>query len=230
MNSKCMLALFVLGLACRSTTAITCYQCSTTIGVDNTEKNTDSQATNVPGCADASSVTTSNDLDFACMTTYTENGDTITIERKVSPMVASKTHAYCTSTAESTTCYCSTSNCNSEKIAAVRSYECYVCQSSHYFDNGCGEKLTTGTYVPTAKGCSACYKTVSLDGDASVTYTRGCTRSTNIDDGCVDGYDQSGNRRQCGCKGNLCNSAEGLKSASIVASIVLSVAAKIFSS
>lgn len=216
-----MTVLFVLGLALRSTNALNCYSCSSNIDPANKE-------TGDAGCAAGTNTntvdSTVSSISYVCKTTVTSTGGMTTISRTAdTTQESSKTDNYCESTTGGTTCYCNSEKCNSNSIAP-RNYQCYQCTSSEYFDNGCGEKFDSSSkYVKTIQGCTGCFKRTTVDySDLSITTTRGCTRSYEIDTSCENG---SGN--VCGCEGELCNSAVTLKSTSLAVAALFFFIAKL---
>lgn len=221
MKAQCLITLLLVCCAWKNADALTCYVCSSTIGNDGVEVNNPTADTG--SCASLSGKTvpaTSND--FGCQTTFSSSGGVTTITR--GPLGAATTTPGCTSSgASGVTCTCTTDKCNSHAVAAAQAYTCYECQSSPYFDNGCGEKLNSGSaYVRQVKGCSVCYKNVGMSSDHSVQYSRGCTRSVDVDANC-NGDESSVIGRTCGCKGALCNSADTLaiKSTTAFTAVVL---------
>lgn len=229
MKTQCLISLLVVCAIWKQTAAVTsCYKCSSTIGIDGVEKN--ALTTDTGSCASLSGKsTTDNTGDYGCKTTFTTSGGYTTITREGTTIPIADIVKGCTIVGDATTCYCATDKCNSETVAASMAYDCYECQSAEYFDNGCGEKLNTGSaFVRTVKGCSACYKNVAMQADHSIQYYRGCTRSVAIDDHCT-GEETELTGRTCGCKGALCNSADtvALKSVTAFTAVVLSAVVKL---
>jgi len=201
--------LVVISLSSSRVTAISCFSCSSTFNVTNTESS-------VTSCGSAADQTFVNNVDY-CTTSYTtqtggpyagtQGGIITTISRSGS------TGTQATRCDSSGTCYCNTDKCNGDPVRAPTGLTCYQCSSVDYMDNGCGEVLTAGSkYVQTVQGCSACGKTVSLGSDYIRRYWRGCARSVNTADACsgTDMYN-----RLCVCKTSLCNSGRGLRLSAI---------------
>jgi len=202
-----MSLLVVISLGSSRVTAISCFSCSSTFNVTNTE----SSVTSCGSAADQNVAT----YDY-CTTSYTTQlssgslaGGIITTIRRSGGFGTQAT--FCDSTG---TCYCNTDKCNGDPVRAPTGLTCYQCSSVDYMDNGCGEVLNAGSkYVQTVQGCSACGKTVSLLGNDYIRrYWRGCARSVNTAEACsgTDMYN-----RLCVCKTSLCNSGRGLRLSAI---------------
>jgi len=201
--------LVVIALSSSRVAAISCYICSSSFNVTNTESTVTSCGT------PADQYLVNNNFDY-CTTSYStqpggqtgpQAGITTTITRGGSTGIqATRCDAY-------GPCYCNTDKCNGDPVKAPTSLTCYQCNSVDYMDNGCGEVLTPSSkYVQTVQGCSACGKSVTLGTDYIRRYSRGCARSVNTADACT-GTDMY--NRWCVCKTSLCNSARGLRLSAI---------------
>lgn len=197
----------------------TCYQCSSNINQYGVEYNVQTTGTvssttscaNVIGISTASSVTATGAF-LGCQTYYKYSSGVTTIQRGPPPIGQVSEVNSCVSSADTTTCYCNTtSNCNNHPVTVPTTYTCYFCESSAYYDNGCGATVdSTSSYVQQFQGCSACSKQMTVNSDLTLTYSRGCLRDMNIDDECVTNADTSASTTTttCSCTGSFCNSAE----------------------
>jgi len=199
MNRAIILFAIILAMGPANSLAIECYECGSTINETNLESG--------PGkCSQVTGITltgTSN-FDF-CSTQYVLD---VTGRRKTTIIRSGgigPKDTTCDSAVGGTTCWCTTNLCNNKAVSLPKSLECYDCESSDYFDNGCGEVLdTTSPYVTKVSGCSSCGKAVALQADYVLRYQRACTRTVNNDDNCYS----DGPNSFCACQTALCNSAQ----------------------
>jgi hypothetical protein len=200
--------------------------CSSVIDEGNEEKTTTDEKI-VDSCAFSVDKTASAAIYESCITKFsTEDGET-TITRSGS-FENETNHCDSVETAEGgTICYCDdTNNCNDEAVKFPTEHDCYDCESSDFFDNGCGEELDVKSeWVIKVKGCSACGKRVVYEEDHIVEYERMCVRSVNPDEGCRETEEYE----MCTCEGDFCNSARGLTPlTSTVCLLLLSIFASSF--
>jgi len=196
-------------LSSGSAQTLNCYSCTDVIDETFTEGQPPTKS-----CTQLADQTTVPN-NWACQTTYTSLGAGKT--QITRGPVASNQTTRCDATAG--TCYCTTDKCNGVTVKTPSTLSCYLCDSSDFFDNGCGAVVDpTSAYVRQEKGCSACGKTVSYNGYRT-TYSRGCSRSVNTDAWCG----VLGTGTYCVCKGNLCNSALPLQTLGVLTPLLISL-------
>jgi len=200
MNQLVILAVVVLTVFMARSSALECYLC----GSETDEKNVEHDS---EGCADLKTTTTTTAYSY-CSTTY------ISSSNGVSSIFRSGTNKNqtdsCINDGLGTTCYCTTDKCNSETVEVKTTFDCYECQSSDYFDNGCGQEIKeTSEYVHKVTGCSACGKITYVGTNFVTKYSRGCARAVEVEDECF-GEEISGSGKLCVCQDKLCNSAPAL--------------------
>jgi len=197
MNRAISLFAIILAMSPAISLAIECHVCQSTINETNLENNAGK-------CSQVSGLTPNgiSNYDF-CSTQYTiDVTGTTSIVRSggIGPRDTS-----CDSGVGGTTCWCNTNLCNNKVVSLPKSLECYACESSDYFDNGCGEVLdTSSAYVSKVSGCSSCGKAVAFQADYALRYQRGCSRTLYNDDNCY----AEGPNSFCACQTALCNSAQ----------------------
>jgi len=182
--------ILAIGPTCSS--AIQCYLCSSTINSTNVESGS---------CSKLTGIDASNQTNFlSCSTTYSTSSGNTVITRTGSDSTVENS-------CSGPTCSCNTDKCNNQVIALSNSLECYECQSSDFFDNGCGKVLKETPYVHKVRGCTACGRMVTIGGDYITRYSRGCSRSVSNDVAChKDVRDEV-----CVCQSALCNSAQKIQ-------------------
>jgi hypothetical protein len=219
MNQKLAILCLVAAILGFAAADLSCYTCSSTINEDNKEEYPSGKTQSCAQLVDTSVAT----YTLSCQTYYSYSNGTTTFSRGVSPK--NQTDG-CTSSPGNTVCYCNKDKCNNEKVTVPTTFECYQCDSTEFFDNGCGNVLNTASsHVKKITGCSACGKTVSTGSDYGTRYSRGCARSVENEEGCSGDSASS----LCICKEALCNSAEGLslKTTALVSALLLSLALKL---
>jgi len=130
-----------------------------------------------------------------------------------------------TNRCEGNTCYCTSDKCNNQVISPPGKFECYVCDSAGYFDNGCGEEVDEKSeFVRKVSGCSACGKQVSIGANFVTKYSRGCARAFEVEEDECFGEETSSGGKTCICQKSLCNSAHQLTAFSLLSTLLLLVA------
>jgi len=194
----------ILAVCPATSLAIQCYECVSTINAENLESGTN--------CSQLTGIVLSTTNYTSCSTQY---GRTIEGSTRISRSGSfQEAENICTGTV----CTCNTDRCNNQAITIPNSLECYECQSSDFFDNGCGGVLNGASpYVHTVSGCSACGKTITTGTDYVTRYSRSCSRSISNENSCYS----TGPLDMCVCQAALCNSAH--KFQSIVSPSILCV-------
>lgn len=174
--------------------SITCYSCSGSGSSTN------------DNCYTVTSVTPTLSACTRCATSASFSNNVFQYSRSCSSGSS-------TISCSGSTCYCNTTNCNNLPFQNPNgNYTCYSCQSSNFFDNGCGNTLNSNSvYVQTISGCVACYKTVSSSSTTGIaSYSRGCLQydSTSGEGSCADYQTTSCNTE---CFSDLCNTGTGIR-------------------
>jgi len=183
---KVLLAWIAIWCCTSPCLALDCYTCDGDIGTPEGDR-----------CANGTNTTSAGNFDYC----YTRDEAT-RVERNGDNRsgTTSQTLPYC----ESSSCYCNTNLCNSQKFEKPTTVSCYVCNSLPFFDNGCGNgdywKPNAG-YMRKESGCTACSKTQNANS-----ISRGCLQSMHATDRCSVGLTSI----TCVCTADDCNHASSL--------------------